>query len=176
MTKFLVFALTSIALATSSAASQQSSANYRIDWDVVDASGVPMSSANYTVIDSPAQPSALGESTSANYRLTPGFLAAPDTDTDAILDFMDNCTLDPNASQYDSNGDGYGNVCDPDLDNNGSVNFVDYSLMIDAFLSSPGAPNWNPDADLTGDNVVNFIDIARFQLFFLGPPGPSGND
>ena len=155
-------------------AEPQASANYGISWDVLDAGGIPMSSPNYGITDSPGQPSPLGLSTSANYRLEPGFLAPPDTDTDFVRDFMDNCTLDPNTTQLDTNGDGFGNLCDPDLNNDGLVNFIDYSQIIDAFLSAPGQANWNPDADLTGDNAVNFLDVFRFQLFFLSAPGPSG--
>ncbi len=101
-------------------------------------------------------------------------VATVDTDEDGVSDDADNCTLIANASQLDTNGDGYGNACDPDLDNNGVANFLDYIQITDAFLSAPGDTNWNPDADLNGDNVVNFLDIVLFPPFFLGPPGPSG--
>ncbi|MEM7083974.1 MAG: dockerin type I domain-containing protein [Pseudomonadota bacterium] len=157
-------------------ADPQASTNYRIDWDVIDASGIPMTSTNYTVFDSPAQAGPIGMSASTNYQLSAGFHAPPDSDTDTVRDFVDNCSLDPNSSQLDTNNDGFGNFCDPDLNNDGSVNFVDYAQMTVAFLATPASPNWNADADLNGDNIVNFIDIARFQLFFLGPPGPSGVD
>lgn len=163
-----------VVLSTSVHAQTMSSANYSIQWSVNDGGGGQAMSTNYAIESSVAQPSALGESASTNYMLDAGFFAAPDTDTDSVRDFMDNCSLDPNTSQYDSNGDGYGNICDPDLDNNGAVNFVDYARLTAAFLTTPASPDWDPDADLTGDNVVNFVDIARFQFFFLQPPGPSG--
>ncbi|MFK8030616.1 MAG: dockerin type I domain-containing protein [Gammaproteobacteria bacterium] len=150
------------------------SANYGIPWDVNDGGGGAASSASYAIESSITQPSALGESNSASFTLKGGFFAAPDSDTDSVRDFMDNCTFDLNATQYDSNGDGYGNLCDPDLDNNGAVNFIDYAMLTSAFLTTPASANWNPDADLTGDNIVNFVDIALFQFFFLQPPGPSG--
>ncbi len=155
-------------------ADTMSSANYSIQWDVNDGGGNTAMSTNYTVIDSIAQPSPIGMTSSANYEVNAGFFAIPDSDADTVRDFMDNCTFDNNPSQLDTNADGYGNLCDPDLDNSGAVNFADYVLLTDAFLSSPGSPNWNPDADLTGDNSVNFADIALFQFFFLGAPGPSG--
>ena len=131
-------------------------------------------SANYGLESSVAQPSPLGTSASTGYEMTPGFFATPDSDVDLVRDFMDNCIYDANTSQLDSNGDGFGNLCDPDLDNSGAVNFADYVLLTAAFLSNPASPNWNPDADLTGDGLVNFADIALFQFFFLQAPGPSG--
>lgn len=102
------------------------------------------------------------------------FVRRVDSDNDGVADNADNCTLAANPDQLDSNGDGFGNACDPDLDNNGSVAFSDYAALTAAFLSQPGDANWNPDADLNGDNVVSFPDLALFPPFFLGPPGPSG--
>ena len=155
-------------------ADTMSSANYSIKWDVTDGGGNTAMSSNYTVTDSIAQPSPIGTTGSANYELKAGFFAIPDSDADAVRDFMDNCTFDANTSQLDSNGDGFGNLCDPDLNNNGIVNFADYAALTAAFLSIPGSDNWNPDADLTGDGLVSFADIALFQFFFLSAPGPSG--
>ncbi|NNF16493.1 MAG: hypothetical protein HKN70_07075 [Gammaproteobacteria bacterium] len=110
-----------------------------------------------------------------NFELLVGDAAVPpDTDLDDITDELDNCLLVANADQHDSNADGFGNLCDPDLDNNGVVNFVDYSLLTTAFLATPASPGWNPDADLNNDGVVNFGDVALFPPFFLMPPGPSG--
>lgn len=51
-------------------------------------------------------------------------LAQSDQDNDGIPDNQDNCLLAFNPTQFDSNGDGYGSACDPDLDNNGVVNFL----------------------------------------------------
>lgn len=39
-----------------------------------------------------------------------GFL--PDTDCDGVHDAIDNCPFTPNANQYDTNRDGYGDACD----------------------------------------------------------------
>jgi hypothetical protein len=91
-----------------------------------------------------------------------------DTDEDGIADEDDNCTLVPNADQRDTNGDGFGNICDPDLDNDGITNFIDLGTMRSVFFSA------DPDADFNGDGVVNFVDLGIMRSLFFQPPGPSG--
>ncbi|MFK8031373.1 MAG: FG-GAP-like repeat-containing protein [Gammaproteobacteria bacterium] len=96
------------------------------------------------------------------------WLTVGDNDSDGITDTLDNCQLDANADQRDSNGDGIGNVCDFDFSNDCIVNFVDLAILTGDFLSTGDL-----DTDINGDGVVNFIDIAPFQSRFLNPPGPS---
>jgi Thrombospondin type 3 repeat len=93
-----------------------------------------------------------------------------DADADSIDDVADNCLNTANANQRDTNGDGYGNLCDGDLDNNGIVNTLDLSVLRAAF----GKQAANLDADLNGDGVVNTSDLAIFKSLFGKPPGPSG--
>lgn len=93
---------------------------------------------------------------------------SPDTDADSKPDGFDNCTLKANANQRDTNSDGYGNLCDPDLDNNGIVNAADQTLMQSRFYSK------DPDADLNGDGFVNFADLAILKSLYGKTPGPSG--
>ena len=50
---------------------------------------------------------------------------APDSDGDGVTDDVDNCTAVPNAAQTDTDGDGHGNICDADFDNNCVSNFSD---------------------------------------------------
>lgn len=99
---------------------------------------------------------------------------SPDTDGDGVIDSEDNCTLVANADQRDTNSDGYGNICDADLDDDCIVGPFDLVLMEDAFFSTPGSPNWFEDADLDGDDNVDFIDLAILQAAIAGAPGPSG--
>ncbi|MEL7449944.1 MAG: hypothetical protein AAFN78_12095 [Pseudomonadota bacterium] len=98
-----------------------------------------------------------------------------DTDGDAVFDSIDNCTLIANAEQLDTDGDGIGNRCDPDIatPNDCVVNFADLGELKAAFFSSAGSPNWNPDADLSADGAVNFEDLGIQKGFFFAPPGPS---
>jgi hypothetical protein len=106
--------------------------------------------------------------------LAPGARAA-DADADGLADEADNCTLAANGPaattgpiQRDFDGDGYGSLCDADLDGDGLVNLVDLGRFKAAFFTSDG------NADLDGDGLVNLADLARFRALFLKPPGPSG--
>ena len=50
---------------------------------------------------------------------------AADQDADGVFDEVDNCVLVANGPQRDTDGDGIGNYCDPDFNNDGTVNFLD---------------------------------------------------
>lgn len=93
---------------------------------------------------------------------------AMDTDGDGIVDNEDNCIEDANADQRDSNGDGYGNRCDADLNNDGYVTATDY-LILRSRLNTADA-----DADLNGDGVVTATDYLILRSQLNQPPGPSG--
>jgi len=90
-----------------------------------------------------------------------------DTDGDGLMDAYDNCVTAANADQRDSNGDGFGNWCDADLNNDGIVNGVDFGIFSQVFFTR------DPDADLNGDGTVNGVDFGRFSELFFGTPGPS---
>ena len=103
--------------------------------------------------------------------------SATDSDLDGVPDSDDNCTLVPNGplipdaggySQRDTDNDGYGNICDPDFDNNGFINAADLAYLKANFFSG------DPHADLNGDGFVNAADLAIAKQMFFGPPGPSG--
>ncbi len=91
-----------------------------------------------------------------------------DTDGDAVFDFEDNCLLIANPSQADTDQDGYGNLCDGDFNNDCATNFLDFSLIANAFLST------DPLVDLNADGVVNFIDLGLMADLMFASPGPSG--
>jgi hypothetical protein len=92
---------------------------------------------------------------------------AADQDDDGIDDTQDNCIEIVNPDQRDSNSDGFGNVCDADLDNNGSVSFADLDLFRSAFGTN------NADADFDGNGFVSFADLDIFRVLFGHTPGPS---
>jgi hypothetical protein len=90
-----------------------------------------------------------------------------DTDGDGIPDVFDDCVTVANADQRDTNGDGYGNACDADLNDDRIVNFADLARLKAVFFQA------DADADLNGDGVVNFTDLARMKAAFFKAPGPS---
>lgn len=155
-------------LAMNSFATDMSSANYRISWDTNDGGGGTAMSTNYTLTDSIGQSTPVGVSMSTSYTLAAGFETPPDTDADMVKDFMDNCIEIMNANQLDTNSDGYGNVCDPDYNNDGTIDFLDLGIIKAGFFGS------DPDIDLNGDNFVDFLDLGILKSMFFGMPGPSG--
>lgn len=92
-----------------------------------------------------------------------------DTDTDGLADDADNCVLSPNASQRDTDGDGIGNLCDADFNNDCRQNFVDLGVMRGNFFA-PG----DLDTDMNGDGSTNFADLSLLKQGLFGAPGPSG--
>ena len=95
-------------------------------------------------------------------------LASFDQDDDGVSDANDNCTLISNPQQYDSNGDGIGNLCDADLNNDGIVNITDYEFLIQFHSTN------NLDADLDEDGLIGDTDVAILASLIGIPPGPFG--
>ena len=104
---------------------------------------------------------------------------APDSDMDGVVDGADNCVLVPNGpllatgscnAQEDDDGDGYGNACDPDLDNDGAAGLSDFVLLREAVFV------YDPAADLDCDGTISLGDqvdlLARISSY--EEPGPSG--
>jgi len=96
-----------------------------------------------------------------------------DIDGDSIADRNDNCTLIANEDQRDTNGDDFGNMCDPDLDDSDVTNFADIFIFNLAFNSEIGDANCDPDADFDGNGYINFLDLALITDYYLLGPGPS---
>jgi hypothetical protein len=75
-------------------------------------------------------------------------LSPPDTDDDGVGDPCDNCPSIANPDQTDTDHDGLGNACDPDMDNDGVLNAQDNCPT-----------TYNPDqADSDSDGIGNVCD------------------
>ncbi len=89
------------------------------------------------------------------------FFRNPDRDSDGVMDGLDNCLNDSNASQADLDSDGIGNSCDSDPDGDGIHNIADNcpidfneqqeNLDADAFGDAC-------DDDVDGDATLNTVD------------------
>ena len=92
-----------------------------------------------------------------------------DSDADGVSDNEDNCTQVPNANQRDTDGDGYGNMCDTDINqpNDGVTNALDVGALRQQYLTA------GPDADFNGDGIVNALDVGILRQYWLQPPGPA---
>jgi len=97
-----------------------------------------------------------------------------DTDGDGVADPVDNCTFRANPSQCDSDGDGHGNHCDGDLNNNGFTNAQDTTLFRQQLGQPSVAPTYNY-ADLNCNGFVNAQDTTLFRSLLGSPPGPAGD-
>lgn len=91
---------------------------------------------------------------------------AADRDGDGVEDAMDNCLFQANVDQRDSDRDGFGNLCDADLNGDGVTTLIDFAGFRSAFRSS------DADADFDGDGVVGTADFGHFLRMFGHPPGP----
>jgi hypothetical protein len=96
-----------------------------------------------------------------------------DIDGDGVENSLDNCTLVANAGQCDSDGDGYGNHCDGDLNNNTATNAQDYVLFRQQLGQPSVAPAFN-QADINCSGAVNSQDYVLFRGLLGMPSGPSG--
>jgi hypothetical protein len=100
---------------------------------------------------------------------------AQDTDGDGILDEEDNCLLVANASQVDSNVDGFGNACDPDVTNDGVVGLPDLIRVYPLIGAVEGESlEYDAELDLSGDGAIGIPEFLQINNWVGGPPGPSG--
>jgi hypothetical protein len=95
-------------------------------------------------------------------------LPATDSDADGIVDNLDNCINVASPAQLDTEADGFGNICDADLNGDLTVDLSDFSLFRIVFATA------DPDADFNGDGTVDLTDFSLFRVMFGSPPGPSG--
>ena len=113
-------------------------------------------------------------------------LGDPDADLDGIPDAVDNCTLVANAQtgdvpgtsiplyQLDSDHDGYGNLCDADLNNSGLVTTADFAMLRSVLNELASYNALSAAADMNGSGTVTATDFAILRARLNTRPGPSG--
>ena len=109
-----------------------------------------------------------------------------DTDGDGVVDGNDNCTLVANAQagnvpgtsiplyQLDSDHDGYGNLCDADLNNSGLVTTADFAMLRSVLSELASYNALSAAADMNGSGTVTATDFGLLRARLNTPPGPSG--
>jgi hypothetical protein len=107
-----------------------------------------------------------------------------DTDKDGVPDYQDNCVLHANGplvpdkggnTQLDTDGDGFGNICDADLNNDNHTNSLDLGLFKQAFFTTGNQSGYDQNADFNGDGVVNSLDLGILKTLFSQSPVTSAS-
>ena len=110
------------------------------------------------------------------------FAGAPsDVDGDGVDDASDNCLVVPNGpaggtgscvAQEDGDGDGYGNTCDTDTNNDLATGLDDVS----ATLTGVSVGSTDPNLDYNCDGATGLDDVSRAltDVSLGATPGPSG--
>src|SRR6185295_19366126 len=98
----------------------------------------------------------------------------PDTDNDGVIDDVDNCVLDPNPTQLDVGLDGYGNICDADLNDTDLVTATDFFILRGVLNQPADSSKTAGMADLNGSGTVTTADYGLLRARLNTRPGPSG--
>ena len=111
-----------------------------------------------------------------------------DDDRDGILDVNDNCPLTYNPNQEDTDGDGFGDACDPcecavfcDLDLDLDINPVDVTFIVayvykQQDLREPLPDCYRENGDWNCDGEVNPVDVVFYVNFVYKNIGAGPDD
>lgn len=108
-----------------------------------------------------------------------------DVDGDGVGDGCDNCREVANPDQRDTNSDEddnpgvagdrhYGNLCDPDFNNDGLVSIIDFN----EWRKNAGQDTTpaTEDIDINNDGLIWIQDFNIWRKYYNKPPGPGIGD
>jgi len=99
-----------------------------------------------------------------------------DQDGDGVPDARDVCRDVPNPDQRDSDGDGFGNLCDADVDNDGWVTTswgrAEKPGDVEQIALSARDFERVPHHDLDGNGKVDVRDVSLAYVLLFQRPGP----
>lgn len=109
-----------------------------------------------------------------------------DSDSDGLCDVEDNCSALKNNGgpkdgggfdpiNCDTDGDGYGNACDGDFNNDNVTQVADFTLLFVPDLIAGVDSGIGSDMNCDGPpQVADFTQLFIPQITGTGLPGPSG--
>lgn len=100
-----------------------------------------------------------------------------DSDGDGVLDVNDNCSAVAQiagVNDCDTDGDGYGNMCDGDFDNSFTVNSNDFGNYFAGDFATKIDSGVGTDHDCSGTVNSNDFGGTFAPQFSQKFPGPSG--
>jgi len=103
--------------------------------------------------------------------------AQTDGDNDYIGDSCDNCIYVYNPDQADTDHDGVGDLCEftcGDANDNGSINALDITFLINYLYKSGPPPNHPTAADVNHSGSINALDVT-YLINFLYKSGAPPN-
>ncbi len=88
-----------------------------------------------------------------------------DTDGDGASDITDSCVDVPNPDQANLDGDAYGDLCDPDMDNDGVANALDECPLLSQKQTLPceGDVIVLPDQECRADNLAGCASVQECE-------------
>ena len=87
---------------------------------------------------------------------------------------MPNSPACVNKSQLDADADGYGNICDSDVNNSGSTTATDYSILRSVIGKLYNFSANAAKSDMNGSGSVTAADYSILRARIGVATGPSG--